>query len=81
MPTDPAHKNASPWLRYAGLAGQFFAVISLGMWLGMWIDKKFALAFPWCSFSIPVILMIGMLLQIVRETGKKESSPKKKGEV
>jgi F0F1-type ATP synthase assembly protein I len=81
MPTDPVHKNASPWLRYAGLAGQFFAMIALGIWLGMWLDKKFAFAFPWCSFSIPVILIIGMLVQIARETGKTNSSQHKKEEV
>jgi hypothetical protein len=77
MPTNPTQKNASPWLRYAGLTGQFLGIIAAGIWLGMWLDKKLSFSFPWCSFSIPVILIIGMLVQIVRETGRKDNHIKK----
>ncbi|HSC52103.1 MAG TPA: AtpZ/AtpI family protein [Phnomibacter sp.] len=77
MPPDPGQSNASLLLRYAGLAFQFMVTIGLGIWLGTWLDRKFGFSFPWCAFSIPVILVIGMLVQIVRETGKKNRGQKK----
>ncbi|MBX5439280.1 MAG: AtpZ/AtpI family protein [Thermoflavifilum sp.] len=57
MPKEPPRKD-STWLRYAGMTTELLVTIGLGVWVGMWIDRK-------AHFSIPVftlVLSLGALI-------------------
>lgn len=71
---DSSHQPPKPpqgWLRYAGLAGQFLGIIGLGLWLGHWLDGKAGWQGPWLTLGLPLLLLVGMLVQLVRDTGGK----------
>lgn len=60
-------------LRYAGMATQFLVSIGIGVFLGLKIDQ-------WCKFSMPLIvwilpllIIIGLIVGIIKETSKKNN--------
>lgn len=56
------------WLRYLGLAGQFLGIIALAILLGQWLDGKVQNKIPWWSIGLPVTMVVGMLIQIFKNT-------------
>jgi hypothetical protein len=74
MPKNSTRKQPRPpqaWLRYAGLAGQFLGLIGCGLWLGYWLDGKAGWQGPWLTLALPLLLLVGMLVQLVRDTSGK----------
>ena len=61
--------------KYLGLAFQFLASIAVGLWLGWWIDGKTGWTIPVFTMSLPILVIIGMLVTITRDTGKGNKQP------
>lgn len=57
--------------QYAGLGAQLLAAIGLGLFLGMKADRWLHLPMPLLSWLFPLLVVAGMIIKIVKETGKK----------
>jgi len=67
----------SPWLRYAGLAGQLLTLLGLSVYAGIRLDEKFQ-----CSPIFIIILPLGVLtttfFKLIKETNKKNPHDRNK---
>ena len=61
-------------LRYAGLATQFFVSIGLGVFLGLKADQWLKFSTPWLVWILPLLIIIGLIVTIVRDTSKKNNA-------
>ncbi|HWH63486.1 MAG TPA: hypothetical protein VNS50_09445 [Ginsengibacter sp.] len=59
-------------LRYAGLAMQFLISIGLGVFVGLKVDKWLHLSFPLLVWLLPLLIIAGLLLNILKETSRKK---------
>lgn len=64
-------KPGDPLKQYAGYATQLLAGLGLAVYAGWWLDGKTGFAIPIFIWSFPLILLIGMLWKVVRDTTKK----------
>ncbi|MGH2646571.1 MAG: AtpZ/AtpI family protein [Ginsengibacter sp.] len=59
-------------MRYAGLAMQFLISIGLGVFIGLKADKWLHFSFPLLVWLLPLLIMGGMFVNILKETSKKK---------
>jgi putative effector of murein hydrolase LrgA (UPF0299 family) len=71
MPINRNQKPGNPLLQYAGFAFQLALALLLAVYAGHWLDKKLALGVPICIWSLPLLLLIGILIKVVRDTSNK----------
>lgn len=57
--------------QYAGLGAQLFAAIGLFLYLGIKADAWLKIDFPLFSWLLPLLVIIGMIIKLLKETGKK----------
>lgn len=60
----------TPWMKYAGLAGQFFGSITAGLFFGNQIDKWAGFRSPWFIWILPLVIIIGLLYNLIKETNR-----------
>ena len=65
-----AQKNINAYAKYAGLAGQLFATIGLGVWGGILLDKHFNLNFPIFTVVLSLIACIGAMFLVIKSVPK-----------
>lgn len=58
-------------MRYAGLGAQFLAAIALGIFVGLKIDEWLKFSFPLLVWILPLLIIIGMIIKIIKDTDKK----------
>ncbi len=63
--------NKSLW-RYAGMGGQFIAGIGIGVFIGFKADEWLRLSFPLLVWLLPLCIILGMTIKIVKETTNKK---------
>ena len=69
---DPDKKKAdNQLLRYAGLATQFLVSIGVGVFLGIQLDKWMKFVTPIFVWVLPLLIIIGVIFAIVKDTSKK----------
>jgi hypothetical protein len=73
LPDKEKASGKSQLIQYAGMGAQFFAALLLGVFGGKWLDEKLAISFPVLIWLLPLILLVGMLVKIVRDTSKKKN--------
>ena len=56
--------------KYAGMAFQFLAVIGVAVWLGWQIDKRRSSDFPLFTTLFPLVVIIGLIVKAIRDTGR-----------
>jgi len=59
-------------LRYAGLAMQFLVSIGLCVFLGIKVDRWLKISIPLLVWLLPLLVIIGIIIKIVKETGKRK---------
>lgn len=59
-------------LRYAGLAMQFLISIGLGVFIGLEVDKWLKISFPLLVWLLPLLIIVGLLYNILKETSNKK---------
>ncbi len=64
-------KPKNQLMQYAGLAGQLAAGLLLTVYAGKWLDKWIAIGIPLLIWLLPLLLLIGMMIKVVRDTSKK----------
>ena len=62
--------NKDILLRYAGLATQLLVSIGLSVYLGLWFDKHFLHAIPIFVWLLPMVVFIGLIIKIIKDTSK-----------
>lgn len=58
-------------LRYAGLGFQFLVGIGLAVFAGIKADEWLNISFPLLVWLIPLVIIIGVIIKVVVDTGKK----------
>jgi F0F1-type ATP synthase assembly protein I len=58
--------------RYAGLAMQFLVSIGLGVFIGLKTDKWLHISIPLLVWLLPLLVITGIILKIIKETAKKK---------
>ncbi|MEN9685577.1 MAG: hypothetical protein RLZZ28_1363 [Bacteroidota bacterium] len=58
-------------MQYAGFAAQLAIGLLLAVYAGKWLDGKTGLRFPVLIWLLPLILLIGILIKVVKDTSKK----------
>jgi F0F1-type ATP synthase assembly protein I len=59
-------------MRYAGLAVQFLVSIGLGVFIGLKADQWLHFSFPLLVWLLPLLIIGGMFVNILKETSKKK---------
>ena len=71
----PRDKNSNKILyQYAGLGAQLLVSLGLAVFIGLKADEKFHFSFPLLVWLLPLLVLIGMIYKIVRDTSKKNES-------
>jgi F0F1-type ATP synthase assembly protein I len=65
-----AQKSINVYAKYAGLAGQLFATIGLGVWGGILLDKYFSLNFPIFTVVLSLTACIGAMVLVIKSVPK-----------
>lgn len=58
-------------LQYLGLATQLVAALLIAVYGGFWLDKKLAVTIPVFAWLLPLLILIGMLVKVIRDTSNK----------
>ncbi len=59
-------------MQYAGFAAQLVAGLLLAVFAGKWIDTKTGFVIPVFVWLLPLLLLIGILVKVVRDTSNKK---------
>ena len=73
-----SNKNYSDLLRYASMGTQIFVALGLAVFVGLKIDKWLKISAPLLVIVLPVIVLVGIIYKIVKETSKQKDSDAKK---
>lgn len=58
-------------MRYAGMGAQFLVGIGVGIFIGLKLDKWLNFSFPLLVWLMPLLIIIGLIVKIVKDTSKK----------
>ena len=58
-------------MRYAGMGAQFLVSIAVGIFIGLKADKWLNFSFPLLVWLLPLLIIIGLIIKIVKDTSKK----------
>lgn len=58
--------------KYAGMATQFLVAIGIGVFIGIKLDKWLKFTMPIGAWILPLLIIIGMIMAIVRDTAPKK---------
>ncbi len=66
-----SEKKYPPVIQYAGFAFQLMAALGLSVYIGIILDKWATFTIPLFTWLLPLLVLIGMLIKVVRDTSKK----------
>ena len=66
----PVKKQAS-LLQYSGLAFQLLLALGGSVYAGIWVDKWIACRIPIGIWLLPLLVLIGIFIKVVKDTSKK----------
>lgn len=64
-------QNNNLLLRYAGFAFQLMAALAVGVLGGYWLDKWIKPGIPIFIWVLPLLILIGILIRVVKDTSQK----------
>ncbi|HEY4149538.1 MAG TPA: hypothetical protein VGM41_11440 [Chitinophagaceae bacterium] len=70
--SSPSNNNKDIW-RYAGLASQIFVSLGLAVWAGVLLDKRVKLSFPLFSCALPLLVIVGLIVNLIKQAGRKRN--------
>ena len=73
-----SNKSYSDLLRYASMGTQIFVALGLTVFVGLKVDKWLKISAPLLVLILPVIVLVGIIYKIVKETSKQKDSDAKK---
>lgn len=66
----------SDLIKYAGMGMQFLASIAIGIFIGLKADDWLNFSFPLLVWLLPLLIIIGLTVKIVKDTSNKNNSKK-----
>ena len=69
-------KDSKPFLQYAGLASQLLASFAFAAFGGKWLDLKFFSRTPVFIWILPLLVGIGMIVKVIKDTDNKNGANK-----
>jgi hypothetical protein len=73
-----SNNNYSDLLRYASMGTQIFVGLGLAVFVGLKADKWLKISAPLLVLILPVIVLVGIIYKIVKETSKQKDGDAKK---
>jgi len=73
-----SNKSYSDLLRYGSMGTQIFVALGLAVFVGLKVDKWLKISAPLLVLILPVIVLVGIIYKIVKETSKQKDSDAKK---
>jgi carbon starvation protein CstA len=70
--SSPSNNNKDIW-RYAGLASQILVSLGLAVWAGVLLDKRVKLSFPIFSCALPLLVIAGLIVNLIKQAGRKRN--------
>lgn len=70
--------NNSTLLRYAGLTVQILVSLGVGVFVGIKLDKWLKFNQPVLVWVLPLFIIIGLLILVIRDTSRKKNESIKK---
>jgi len=67
----PENDNRS-WMRYVGMATQFFISIAVFLAIGWKLDKFFVFSTPFLIWVLPLLIIIASLIKLIKDTSTKK---------
>ncbi len=64
--------NKELLITYAGLATQLTVALLIAVYAGYWVDKKNIIQFPLFIWLLPLLVIIGMIVKIIKDTSEKK---------
>ncbi len=64
-------------MRYAGLGAQIFASLGIAVFIGYKADDWLNTPIPLLVWIIPLLILIGMIYRLIKDTSKKKPNEKK----
>lgn len=58
-------------LQYAGMGAQFLVSIGVGIFIGLKADAWLKISFPLLVWLLPLLIIIGLIIKIIKDTSKK----------
>ena len=75
MPLPDKKKNLLLW-QYAGMATQFSVAIGAGVFIGLKTDSWLKFKIPLLVWILPLLIIIGVIVKLIRDTGKRKMNNK-----
>jgi hypothetical protein len=69
-------KDSKPFLQYAGIATQLLASFAFAAFGGKWLDLKFFSRTPIFIWVLPLLVGIGMIVKVIKDTDRKSGANK-----
>jgi hypothetical protein len=69
-------KNPKPFLQYASLATQLLVSFAFAAEGGKWLDLKFFSQTPIFIWILPLLVGIGMIVKVIKDTDRKTGANK-----
>ena len=73
-----SNNNYSDLLRYASMGTQIFVALGLAVFVGLKADRWLKISAPLLVLILPVIVLVGIIYKIVKETSKQKDDDAKK---
>lgn len=60
-------KQFDDFIRYSGLAFEMIAIMGIGVWIGVKIDRWMELSFPVATLILMILSVIGAIYHAIRK--------------
>lgn len=58
-------------MQYAGMGAQFLVSIGVGVFIGAKADEWLGFSFPLMVWALPLVIIIGLIIKIIKDTSSK----------
>jgi Mn2+/Fe2+ NRAMP family transporter len=73
----PSNNNTRDLLRYASMGTQIFVALGIAVFVGLKADKWLKISAPLLVLILPVLVLVGIIYKIVKETSKPKNGDAK----
>ena len=73
MPKPPPDNNKL-LIQYASLGTQILVSLGLAVFVGLKLDKWLHFSFPILVWALPLLVLIGIITKLIRETSRKNDN-------